>query len=37
MSLMSLYIDGAKGAGRAEVLASTATDATLYVDGRDTW
>ena len=32
MSLMSLYIDGAKGAGRAEVLASSAADAAMFVD-----
>ena len=37
MSLVSLYIDGTEGAGRAEVFASSATDATLYVDGRDAW
>ena len=37
MSLRSLYIDGTEGAGRAEVLASTASDATLYVDGWDAW
>ena len=32
MSFMSFHIDGTEGAGRTEVLAGTATDATLGVD-----
>ena len=35
MSLMSLHIDGAEGAGRAQVLTCSAADAAFCIDDGD--